>query len=244
MSKIGLQLYSIKEIAEKDFLGAVKLTAKAGYDGVEFAGFFSTPANELKKVLEDLGMEACGSHTGFETLENDFNKTIEYNLEIANKYIIIPWIPENMRDSSDSWRRTANKMNKMNDRMKEHGIKFGYHNHAFEFEKFDGIYGYDILAQNTDPDILLEIDTFWVEYPGLSSVDYVKKYKNRLDLIHIKDMDSNRKSTEIGAGSMDFPSITAAADETDWFIVEQESFSIPMEKSIRISCDYLKGIIK
>jgi len=244
MGKIGLQLYSIKEISEKNFFGAIKLTADCGYDGIEFAGYFDTPAKELKKVLDSNGIMACGTHTGFESLENEFNKTVEYNLEIDNRYIIIPWIPTEMCNSRNAWLKTAERMNFMNSKLKEHGIKFGYHNHAFEFEKFDGSYGYDILAENTTSDILLEIDTFWVEYAGANVVEYVKKYKNRLDLIHIKDMDSNRISTEIGNGSMDFSSIIKSADETDWFIVEQEDFSIPMEKSIKISFDYLKGLVK
>ncbi|MCD6322900.1 MAG: sugar phosphate isomerase/epimerase [Clostridiales bacterium] len=244
MKNIGLQLYSIREISEKDFFGAIKLTADSGYDGIEFAGYFDTPAKELKKVLDGNGIVACGTHTGFEELENEFNKTVEYNLEIDNRYIIIPWIPTEMCDSRDSWLKTAEKMNFMNDKIRSQGIKFGYHNHAFEFEKFDGNYGYDILAENTAPDILLEIDTFWVEYAGGNVVEYVKKYKDRLDLIHIKDMNDDRISTEIGSGNMDFFSIVEAADETDWFIVEQEAFSIPMEKSIKISFDYLKGILK
>ncbi len=244
MAKIGLQLYSIKEIAERDFFGAIRLAAISGYEGIEFAGYFDTPAYELKKVLDDIGMEACGSHTGLSLLENDFNKTMEYNLEIGNKYIIIPWIPEEMRNSSDAWLRTAEKMNRMNEKIKKHGIKFGYHNHAFEFEKYDNIFGYDILASTTNPNILLEIDTFWVEYSGESALEYVKKYNDRLDLIHIKDMDDNKVNTEIGAGNMDFPSIIAAAGKTDWFIVEQEAFSIPMEKAIKLSCDYLRGILK
>jgi len=244
MAKIGLQLYSIKEISENNFFGAIKLTADSGYEGIEFAGYFGTSAKELKKVLNDTGLEACGSHTGFEPLENDFSKTVEYNLEIGNKYIIVPWIPEEMRNTAYSWERTAEKMNRMNDRLKKHGIKFGYHNHAFEFQKFNGIFGYDILAANTDSDILLEIDTYWVEYSGESALEYVKKYKDRLDLIHIKDMDDNKANTEIGAGNMDFPAIIAAASETDWFIVEQEAYSIPMEQSIKISCNYLKGIVK
>jgi len=163
MKNIGLQLYSIKEISEKNFFGAIKLTADIGYDGIEFAGYFDTPAKELKKVLEDNGVVACGTHTGFEALENEFNRTVEYNLEIDNKYIIIPWIPTEMCNSRDAWQKTAEKMNFMNDKLREQGIKFGYHNHAFEFEKFDESYGYDILAENTSPDLLLEIDTFWVE---------------------------------------------------------------------------------
>ena len=244
MSKIGLQLYSIKEIAQKDFFGAIKLTADSGYDGIEFAGYFDTPASELKNVLSYNGIIACGCHTGINQLEIDFDAMVEYNLEIGNKNIVIPFLPEEMRNSRDAWLATAEKMNKLNEMLKKHGIRLGYHNHAFEFEKFDGIYGYDILAANTSSEILLEIDTFWVEYPGEDAVEYVKKYQDRLDLLHIKDMDGNKVSTEIGNGTLDFPAIIKAAEKTEWFIVEQEHFSIPQPEAIKISCDYLKGVVK
>lgn len=244
MSKIGLQLYSIREIAEKNFFNAIKLTADSGYDGIEFAGFFDTPASELKKFLEEVGITACGSHTAFPVLENEFEKTVEYNLEIGNKYIVIPWIPADMCSSRDAWLGTSERMNVLNCKMKPYGVRLGYHNHAFEFEKFGGVCGYDILADNTADDILLEIDTFWVAYAGEDPLKYVKKYKNRLDLLHIKDMDKNKISTEIGSGTLDFSEIISAAEKTRWFIVEQEEFKIPMEESIKISCAYLKGNIK
>lgn len=243
MAKTGLQLYSIKEISEKDFFNAIKLTADCGYDGIEFAGFFDTPAGELKKYMDENGLEACGSHTGISQLEEEFNGTVEYNLEIGNKYIVIPWIPEEMCSSQDAWLNTAEKMNLLNQKLKEKRMRLGYHNHAFEFKKFEGKYGYDILAENTDSDIILEIDTFWVAYPGENVLEYVTKYNDRLDLLHIKDISDGRESIEIGSGNIDFKPIVKAAYKTDWFIVEQEHFNIPMEESIRISCEYLKGIL-
>ena len=244
MAKTGLQLYSIKEISEKDFQGAIKLTAECGYDGIEFAGFFNTPAKELKNIMDSYGLEACGSHTGLELLEKDFNKTVEYNFEIGNQYIVIPGISPEMCNSRDAWLKTAERFTDLSENLNTHGIKLGYHNHAFEFEKFDGEYGFDIFAKNTSPDILLEIDTFWVVYAGADVHEYVRKYKNRLELIHIKDMDNKKVSTEVGSGNIDFKEIVEKSDKTKWFIVEQENFAIPMEKSIKISCDYLKGIIE
>lgn len=243
MSKIGLQLYSIRELAEKDFFKAIKVTAECGYDGIEFAGFFDTPAAKLKKSLEDNGLMVCGSHTALPLLEDEFSKTVEYNLQIDNKNIIIPWIPTDMCNSRDAWLKTSEKMNFISEKLKSFGLKLGYHNHAFEFEKFGGVYGYDIFAANTNSDILLEIDTFWVAYPGEDPVQYVKTYKDRLELLHIKDMGANKKNTEVGSGNIDFSAIIEAAEKTRWFIVEQEVFDMPMETSIKISCDYLKGIL-
>ena len=249
MAKIGLQLYSIKELTEKDFFGTLEQVARIGYHGVEFAGFFDATASDLKKVLDDSGIVACGSHTGIDALEQELNKVIDYNLEIENPYIICPGLPVHMRDSYDAYMKLADKFNDIGQKCKDQGIQFGYHNHDFEFEKFNGQYGLDILLSNTDADLVhMELDTFWVEYTGLKSVDFMKKYpKQHSSLIHIKDMKSldDKVNTEIGSGIMDFVEITNLAKElgVKWYIVEQEEFDIPQLESIEKSLEYLKNIL-
>lgn len=249
MRRIGLQLYSIKELTEKDFFGTLSKVAKIGYDGVEFAGFFDTPASELKKVLDDSGIVPCGSHTGIDVLKEDLNKVLDYNLEIKNPYIICPGLPEHMRDSYDAYMRTADEFNEIGQRCKDQGIQFGYHNHDIEFEEFKGQRGLDILLSNTDTDLVhMELDTFWVEYTGLKSVDFMKKYpKQHSSFIHIKDMKDwdNKINTEIGSGVMDFIEITNLAKKlgTKWYIVEQEEFDIPQLESIEKSLNYLRNIL-
>lgn len=249
MRKVGLQLYSIKELTQEDLFGTLKKVANIGYDGVEFAGFFDAKASELKKVLDDLGLLVCGSHTGIEPLENELNKVIDYNLTIGNKYIICPGLPPHKRDSYDAYMRLAEQFNEIGEKCKDHGIQFGYHNHAIEFEQFNGQYGLDILLSNTDADLVhMELDTFWVEYAGLKSVDFMRKYpKQHSSLIHIKDMKSwdEKINTEIGNGVMDFVEITNLAKElgTKWYIIEQEEFERPQLESIEISLNYLRSIL-
>ncbi len=249
MKNLGLQLYSVKELAQKDFIGTLKEVAEVGYDGVEFAGFFNTPAKELKKALDDLNLTPCGSHTGIDLLQNSLDEVIEYNLEIGNRYIVCPGIPPHMRDSADAYKRLGELFNRIGQRCKQHGIQFAYHNHAFEFEKFDGEYGLDILMSNTDPELVhLELDTFWVEYCGLKSVDFMRKYPQQCSsLIHIKDLKSTDKkvSTAIGSGIMDFVEIVRVGKELGikWYIVEQEEFEIPQLESIRQSLNYMRSIL-
>ncbi|NLO82541.1 MAG: sugar phosphate isomerase/epimerase [Clostridiales bacterium] len=249
MEGIGLQLYSIKELTEKDLIGALKEVARIGYDGVEFAGFFDTPAKELKKALNDLNLKPCGSHTGIDLLQNKLEDVIQYNLEIGNSYIVCPGLPPHMRDSADAYRRLADLFNQIGQQCKRHGIQFAYHNHDFEFQKFNGEYGLDILLSNTDPDLVhMELDTFWVEYCGLKSVDFMRKYRQQCSsLIHIKDLKSmdEKISTEIGKGIMDFVEIVELGKELGikWYIVEQEEFEIPQLESIQISLEYLRSIL-
>ncbi len=248
MGRVGLQLYSIRELTQKDFLGTIEKVGKIGYDGVEFAGFFDASAKDVKNVLNASGLEACGSHTGINLLIDTLEEVIEYNLEINNPYVICPGLPEEMRNSTDTWKRTADLFNEIGMKCKENNIQFGYHNHSVEFQKFDGEYGFDILAKNTQADLVcLEIDTYWVEHAGLKSVDFMKKYPDRLPLLHIKEMKSfeDKSCTEIGKGVIDFKEIIELGKEygTIWYIVEQENFDIPYYKSIEESLKYLKSII-
>ena len=248
MENIGLQLYSIKELTGVDFLGTLEKVAEIGYTGVEFAGYFNTKAKDLKKHLDKVGLKAAGSHIGIDTLNKDLNSVIEYSLEINDPYIICPGLPGPMRDSLDAYKKTSELFNKIGQKCKDNGIQFGYHNHDFEFEQFEGQYGLDLLVNNTDPNLVhIELDTFWVEYCNLRSVDFINKYKERCSILHIKDMKSleERINTEIGKGVMDFKTITAAgkAYNVKWYTIEQEEFEIPQLQAIQEGFDYLKSIL-
>jgi sugar phosphate isomerase/epimerase len=248
MDPIALQLYSIKELTQADLIGTLEKVAKIGYDGVEFAGYFGTPAKELNKALNRFGLKAAGSHVGIEDLKQDLTKAIEYSLEIASPYIICPGLPKEMRSSGDEYKRTADLFNIIGQRCKESGIQFGYHNHDFEFLQFAGEYGLDLLVQHTEPELLfVELDTYWVEYSGLRSIDFIEKYKERCRILHIKDMKSSadKRNIEIGAGIMDFKTIIPAAQKqgVQWYTVEQEEFELDQLISIEKSVRYLRTII-
>jgi sugar phosphate isomerase/epimerase len=248
MEKIALQLYSIKELTQEDFLGTLEKVAKIGYDGVEFAGYFNTPAKELKKCLDSIGIKAAGSHINIVALKSNLAELIEYSKEIQSPYIICPYLPENMRNSVEAYKATAEIFNIIGYKCRENGIQFGHHNHEFELEKFDGEYGLDLLVKITDPEnLFIELDTFWVEYSGLKSVEFIEKYKERCSILHIKDMKSLTKkvNTEIGKGIMDFKEITSLGKKygVKWYTVEQEAFETPQLKSIEESLAYLKGIL-
>jgi sugar phosphate isomerase/epimerase len=248
MDPIALQLYSIKELTEVDFLGTLEKVAKIGYDGVEFAGYFNTSSKDLKKALSSFGIQAAGSHVGIDALKSELNREMDYAMEIGSPYIICPGIPEEMRSSVDDYKKTAALFNEIGQRCKENGIQFGYHNHDFEFQQFAGEYGLDLLVNHTEAELLfVELDTYWVEFSGLRSIDFIEKYKERCRILHIKDMKSlaDRRNVEIGTGIMDFKAIIPAAQKqgVQWYTVEQEEFEIPQLRSIEESLNYLKSII-
>lgn len=247
MEKIGLQLYSVKELTEKDFLGTIAAVAKAGYDGVEFAGYFNTPAGELRKALDANGLKACGSHLAMPALDKDLDGLIAYSQEIGSPYIICPAVWGDMVGSAEAWKHTAERFEAVGKKCAENGLLFGYHNHDFEFVKFDGKMAYDILMENTDPKHLcIELDTYWVEFAGLNIVDFMNRYAERMKLLHIKDMKSleDKQNTEIGKGIIDVPAIIDAGKKmgAHWYIVEQEAFEIDQIQSITESIRYMRSI--
>ncbi len=245
MPKVALQLYSIKEIGEKDFYHSLQVAKQAGYEGVEFAGFFGKEAEETKKYLEDLDLLPAGTHIGLDALMDKFDDIMEYNAKIENSYVVVPFIPERFH-SLDGLKTVAHYFNEMSEKAKQYGIKIGYHNHAYDFKQIeDHGYFYDIFASNTTSDIVLEIDTFWVVRGGADPVLYSQKYKDRLDLMHFKDISKDMVDTEVGSGLIDFPAILNASDKIKWCVMEQEKYTtLPMLESIAVSCEYIKKIIK
>src|SRR6185436_17504688 len=120
--------------AEKDFPGTLRKIAEMGFEGVEFDGYYGMTGHDLRKTLDDLGLKCFGSHIGVENFASDaFQKTVDFNLAVGNKYLIIPGLPENMRDTNAHWKQTAQFFNSLAEKLKPFGLRTGFHNHHTEF---------------------------------------------------------------------------------------------------------------
>src|SRR5690554_5778417 len=137
MNNIGLQLYTLKTETEKDFIGTLKKVAEMGYDGVEFAGYFDTPAKELSKVIEDLGLKAAGTHIGYDSLITDLEQAIDYAKTINCEAILCPIIPGDRVNERDHFLQAADNFNRFGEKCEENGLKFLYHIHGQEFIRFE-----------------------------------------------------------------------------------------------------------
>ncbi len=241
MIPIALQLYTLREVAEKDFRVILKKVSQIGYTGVEFAGYGGMEAKDLKNSLEELNLKPAGSHVSIELLMNDLKNVIDYNLEIGNQFIVYPGQKYTTKDDFLSFAKVLNEIGK---KCHDEGLKLCYHNHAHEFKKFDGVYGLDLLFENTDPELVdFEIDTYWVTYAGADPISYVTKFGKRASLLHLKDMERVGKDfAEVGTGIMDIRGIISAAKlaGTKWLIVEQDKCKRDPFESIKISFDNLK----
>ena len=243
MSKIpvGLQMYTVRDICEKDFIGALRQVADIGYAGIELAGTYGLSASELRDVLDELDLKCAGSHTG----ERDLDQLVAFNQTIGCAYVGGPALPPGGFPKDEaSCLAAANHMNQVGAAYKARGLHLYYHNHAHEFEQVNGKYILDIFYENTDPNLVYaEIDVFWVQYANVDPAAYLRKYPGRCPLVHIKDMDKERGFTEIGEGILDWDDIFAACEavKAGWYIVEQDRCKRPSMESARLSFENLKA---
>ncbi len=241
---IGLQLYTIKDETAKDFLGTIRKVGQIGYDGVEFAGYFDTPAAELKQTLVDSNLQVAGTHLNTRILRNDLAANIDYCQAIDCPAILCPSFKVEER-SADFFKGMADFFNETAQTCKDNDLGFAYHIHGHEFIDFGGQTGMDILFENTDPSLVYyELDTYWVEKGGADSLALFKANADRCSFIHFKDMKDriDWHDTEIGDGLIDVAGIIAASADSavEWFVVEQEAFDMPVMDSIVISLKNLR----
>lgn len=240
--KVALQLYSLRNLAEDDFFGVIRETAKMGYEGVEFGGYFGKTAEELKSLLDELGLEPVGAHISYERLCEALDEEIEYAKKLGLYSVVCPWT---QADTKEGWEKIGKNLNEIGKKFRENGILFGYHNHAHEFEKFDGKYALDIIFENSDADnVSAEIDTYWVKKGGEDPIAYTKKYEDRIYLLHAKDLDEDGKDMEVGTGCIDFKKITEKLSKLKWVVIEQEEYNYPVLESVKIGCDNMMKLVK
>ncbi|WP_031525692.1 sugar phosphate isomerase/epimerase family protein [Dyadobacter crusticola] len=250
-SKIGLQLYTLRNELSKDLLGTLKRVSAIGYKEVELFGysdgkFFGKTPKEFKAILGDLGLNPVSGHYGAGvenktakgTLSNNWQQAIDDAAEIGQKYAVCAYLTDKERQSIDQYKSYVELFNKSGEVAKKAGLQFGYHNHDFEFKQIDGQLPYDLIA-STDPNLVkLELDLYWIVKAGMDPVDLFKKYPGRFPLWHVKDMDKTDQSfAEVGTGSIDFKKIFDARKTAGLthFFVEQDVAKRPPLEAIETS---------
>ena len=243
---IALQMYSLRDECEKDFLGTLAKVAEMGYDGIEFAGYGGLAADELKKELDNLGLKAASSHVPLPMLEENLAEIISYQQIIGCKNIVCPYLLEDQRTKEDYYNLIPT-LNKIGEQCFKAGINFSYHNHDFElFELDNGEIPLELLLEKTNPEwVQTEFDVYWLTKAGENPVEWLKRYQNRTPLVHLKDMttDGEQFFAELGTGGVDIEGVLEQASQSnlEWWIIEQdESRRTPLE-SVKISIDYLQA---
>lgn len=244
---IALQMYTLRDECEKDFLGTLAKVAEMGYDGIEFAGYGGLEAEELKKELDNLGLKAASSHVPITVLEQEeeLAEIIKYQQIIGSKNIVCPYLLEDRRTKEDYYNLIP-ILNRVGEKCFNAGINFSYHNHDFElFELDNGKVPLELLLEETNPEwVQTEFDVYWLTKAGENPVEWLKRYQNRTPLVHLKDMttDGEQFFAELGTGGVDIDGVLEQASQSnlEWWVVEQDqSRRTPLE-SVKISIDFLK----
>jgi len=226
LDHIGLQLYTVRDLMAADFEGTLEQVAAAGYDQVEFAGYFDHSANNVKDLVARLGLTAPSAHIPLSAMSGDALKTaIEQAVTIGHKYIVLAWLPEDQRGSLNLYKQHAALLNRAGEACKAAGIHMAYHNHDFEFISTEGQFPYDILLSSTDPDLVaMELDLYWITKGGQDPLVYFKRHPGRFHLCHVKDMDDAGEITNVGQGHIDFAKIFAHAEQAglQYYFVEND----------------------
>jgi sugar phosphate isomerase/epimerase len=243
---IGLQLYTLRDLTEKDFMGTIRKAAQLGYKAVEFAGFYDTPAKEVKALLDELGLQAPSAHIGInygaaDARSAELDRQIEYAQEIGLQYIVAPSAPLPDQPTLDDVKKLAAIFEEVGRKVSDAGLQFGYHNHDFEFKLVNNKPVMDHFLELVPAQYLVaEFDLGWIHTAGYTPVDYVKQYSGRVPLVHFKDFVEGHRDTEVGKGAVDLKSVLPIAEASGikYIFVEQETFSSSSLESAAISLEF------
>jgi len=245
---IGIQLYTFRDVTKDDLLGTLKKVAEIGYQAVEFAGYFGHSAKEIRRVLDDNGLKAPSAHVGLnfqepDKFEDDLKRQIEFALELGLEYVITPAAPFREVSTEEELETVIAAIDKASRLVTAAGLKYGYHNHDFEFRTIGGQTIIDRLLERIPADRLIaQFDLGWVHVGGYSPVEYLRRYKGRVPIAHFKDFVQGREDAEIGHGNVGYDTVLPAALEAGvgTIIVEQEQFQSSPFESAAISLEFFK----
>lgn len=244
---IGLQLYSVRDDCARDLPGTLAAVARMGYTGVEFYTFNDHKAQDVRTMLDDLGLVCCGAHVGLATLLGDaLKRTVEYHQTLGNKYLVVPSLPEERRKSIAAWRETARLFSDLAARVKPHGMLVGYHNHGVEFQQLDGQVPFDVFFGATSPEVIMQLDLGNGMHGGGDMLACLRRYPGRAVTIHLKEYSPDNMAL-IGDGGVPWNDVFALCEQqgkTEWYIVEHEHYQIPPLACVQRCLENLRAMGK
>jgi len=249
-SVLAAQLYTVRQFTQTpaDIVATLKKVAAIGYKAVQLSALGEMDPAELRLVCDDLGLTICATHTSYQRMLDDPDGVIELHRIYGCKYAGIGGLPRENRGSAEGFAAFAKQASEVARRLAQGGIAFIYHNHSFEFERLDHRTGYQILVEESDPEVFLfEPDTYWIQHGGGSPATWIRRLKGRAPCVHLKDMTNRggqQLMAEVGEGNLDWPEILAACKEagTRWYIVEQDTCQRDPFESLEISLRNLQAM--
>jgi sugar phosphate isomerase/epimerase len=251
---VGLQLYSVREECARDLPKTLAAVAGTGFAAVEFAGYHNRTAKELRKLLDGNGLKCCGTHTGLDTLTGDaLQHTVEFNQEIGNKFLIVPWIPGEKFQGA-ACLATAREFNEIAEKLAPFGMQTGYHNHQSEFAAVDGKSPWDTFFGNTVPSVVMQLDTGNALAGGADLLKILRAYPGRPATVHLKPYSRKVAAKDgpdagfrpiIGEDEVPWAKVFSLCEgqgKTKWYIVEYESDAFQPLEAVKRCRDALKAM--
>jgi sugar phosphate isomerase/epimerase len=249
----GLQLYTVRELLEKNFAGTLEKVAEIGYREVQVSPRAGKTPQEIRKMLDDAGLVCPSMHLDLRT---PLNAEIEAATVLGAKtaFLSIPIQVLNIENgevkgfrddvSLDEWKKIAESLNQMGEACRTADLVFGYHNHAVEFRKTDGVLPFDLVLEQTDPELVaIEIDLGWAHIGGVDPVPYFEKYPGRFPVCHVKDVNADGSFADPGKGVVDLERAFAAAEVAglEHFFVEHDTTTDPLATAA-VGYAFLRGV--
>jgi sugar phosphate isomerase/epimerase len=261
--RLGVQLYTVRSVIEKDFDGTLAKLASIGFAEVEFAGYYNQTPRQVRDALKRHHLTAPSAHIDYASLTGDkWAKAIESAHTVGHAYLVNAWVDESIRKEPDAWKRIAETYNKAGEVSKRAGIQFAYHNHNFEFAPLKDAGGklpYDLLLESCDPALVkMELDLCWIAAAGNDPLDYFRRYPGRFPMVHVKGLKKVPERTgEAVPIDRILPELTDVGhdDVIDWkrifaqsrtagikhYFVEHDVPKAPFD-SLKASHDYLSRL--
>ena len=228
---VGLELYSVREALKADAEGTVRAVAQMGYQAVEFyAPYFEwtdAQAKHMRKVMDEVGVRCHSTHNGVESFDaKNIGRARDLNLILGSRYMVLAW--SDPKANLDAWKATADELNAAADKLEPAGIKVGYHNHDAEWKVMGGERPMDVLAKNTKPTVMLQLDVGTCIEGGADPVTWIRANPGRIRSIHCKDWSPDpdkQYKVLLGEGKADWKGIFQAAESgggVEFYLVEQE----------------------
>ena len=242
LTRVGLQLYTVRSEMGRDLPGTLARVAAIGYKEVEFAGYFNRSATEIRNLVRQNNLTSPSTHVALNVIESNPQKTFDDAKTIGQRWVTVPSLPGRL-SSVDDCKAMAQRFNRAAAMAKAAGLRFAFHNHNAEFRKIGDVAPFDVLLQETDPALVdFQMDLYWAVNAGADPLAYFARFPGRFKMVHVKDSAGppNHAQTNVGAGTIEFKKIFAQSEKAgiEHYLVEHDQPSNPME-FIAASYQYL-----
>ncbi|MFN0120748.1 MAG: sugar phosphate isomerase/epimerase family protein [Blastocatellia bacterium] len=242
---IATQAWCVRKMMATDIPGTLSAVAKLGYQGIELENAFGKSGAEWRKQLDAAGLKACGFHHRLTELQGDqLQKSIEFSQAIGNRNLIIRSLPPDTYKSRELMMKTANAVNEIADKLAPHKLRVGYHNHTTDFNKLAGEYWWNLFADATRKNVILQYDTGNAsEMEGVDVISFLKRNKGRTVSMHVKPFSRKNPDAYLGADELNWNEIMKAVETVgglEWYIIEYEREAFPPLESLKANLDLFK----